>query len=174
MARKSAAKIKPVKSFNSDKFLKQPELPPIEETFENAKQAFVNTAEVAVELSERIDNLLNIRKAAYEFWGSEFDNKFIASERISYLKDKQDMVTAVYKQIVEIVKSFELEEFVKEDLKDYFNVIMPKSKAVDSERDLFDAFLIFGIVKPWGEKMSQLHYQMLDEVNARKPVDEEE
>lgn len=156
------------------KHVKKTDLPPIEETFDNAKQAFVNTAEVAVEISKRIDNLINIRKAAYEFWGSSFDDLFISDQCIKYLKSKLEMTTQTYEDILEIVKSFELEEFLKEEMKDYFSDIMPRVDDVETENDLFNAFLVSGIVKPWGEKMTSLHHTMLDEAKARGIIDEEE
>lgn len=167
MARKNIASMKPAKH------VKAPELPPIEEVFDNAKQAFVNTAEVAVVISKRIDNLLNIRKAAYEFWGNMLDEKMLDSERIAYFKEKQAMTTAVYETILAVVKDFELDEFLKDDMRDYFEDVMPKADAVEKEEDLFNAFLVSGIVRPWGEKMTGLHHTMLDERDQRKAVEEE-
>ena len=163
MARKSASSAKIAKPD-----FKQEELPPIEETFENIKQVMINTADTAIVVSRRIDNLLNIRKAAYEFWGNMLDEKMMGGERIAYFKEKQEMTTAVYETILAVVKDFELDEFLKEDMKDYFEDIMPKTDAIEKEEDLFNAFLVSGIVRPWGEKMNQLHYQMLDEAKARK------
>ena len=55
-------------------------------------------------------------------------------------------------------------------MKDYFNDLMPKCEDIQTEEGLFNAFLIAGIVKPWGEKMNQLHYQMLDEKKAREEI----
>lgn len=167
MTRKSTARMKP-----SDKFAKAPELPPIEETFDNAKQAFKNTAEVAIVIAGRIDNLINIRKAYEEFWGEKPENRF--ANPIDYLKEKQNLTKLCYENIADIVNSFELEEFLREDMKDYFDPIMPKSDDMISSEDLFDAFLLVGIIKPWGEKMTALHHQMLDEQDARKPVVEPE
>ena len=50
MARKSAARVKAMKVDNPETVT--PELPPIEETFDNAKQAMVNTIDVALLLSK--------------------------------------------------------------------------------------------------------------------------
>ena len=170
MTRRSAAKVKAIKS---EKWEKQPELPPLEETFDKMKQGFLMTAETAVVISDRIDNLINIRKAAYEFWGNDFKDEFITRECIQYLKAKQGMITACYENIVDVIKSFELEEFLKEDMKDYFFDLMPKCDDVETEEDLFNAFLVSGVVKPWGEKMTQMHHQMLDEQGQRKAMEED-
>lgn len=166
MGRKSAASAKVAKPD-----FKQEELPPIEETFENIKQVMINTADTAVVVAHRIDNLLNIRRACHEFFGPEFNEKHVYGVRVDYFKEKQELTIEAYKQIADVVRSFELEEFLKEDMKDYFEDLMPKCEDYCSEEGLFNAFLISGIVKPWGEKMNQLHYQMLDEAKARKTVE---
>lgn len=172
MTRKSAAKVKAVKGMNSDKFIKQPELPPIEETFENIKQVLINTAEVQIVVAGRIDNLLNLRAAAYKFWGNELDSKFIMTERMRYLKDLQVVTVDVYKDVLDIVKGFELEEFLKEEMKDYFEDLMPKVDDIHNEENLFRASIIADCIRPWGEKMTQLHHQMLDEQAQRQPIDD--
>lgn len=170
MTRKSTSKFKPVKTENSNKFLKS-DLPPIEETFDNAKEVFVRTAEVAVVVAGRVDNLINIRKAAYEFWGNMLDDKYISSQRIEYFKNLQAMTVGCYENILEIVKEFELNEFLKEEMKDYFEKIMPKTNNIYTEEDMFKAYLLSGIIKPWGEKMTALHHQILDEKKAREPIE---
>ena len=174
MTRKSAAKAKVIKTENSSKFLKEPELPPIEETFDKAKTSFIRTAEVAVVVAQRVDNLINIRKAAHEFWGNSFDEKFFVSDRMEYFKKLQGMTVGCYENILDIVNKFELDEFLKDEMKDYFEDIMPKTIDIISEEDLFEAYLLSGIIKPWGEKMTQLHYQMLDEQAQRKSMEPEE
>lgn len=174
MVRKSAAKAKPIKVNNSSKFLKQQELPPIEETFGNIKQVIINTAEVAIVQAGRIGNLANLREAAYRFWGNELDCKYTMHERMEYFKKLQSMTVGCYEDILDIVKSFELDEFLKEDMKDYFEGITPKVADVETENDLFEATIIMDIIKPWGEKMTQLHHQMLDEQGQRKAMEPEE
>lgn len=156
MARKSASQAK----IKKPEF-KQPELPPIEETFENAKQAFINTLEVSVQLAERIDNLLNIRDYAKKFWGE-------TPVELQYCKDLQDLSIQVYKDMLDIVKTFELEEFKKEDMKDYFEELMPIVEAINDEDELCAAGLIFLTIKPFGEKMTALHHTVLDEVAQRE------
>ena len=173
MTRKSTSKVKVVKNQNSDKFLKKPELPPIEETFNNIKQMIINTAEVSIVVAGRVNNLLNVRAAAYKFWGNELDAKLTDFQRMDYFKQLQAETVACYENILEIVKEFELDEFLKEDMKDYFEPLMPKSADVKTEEDLFRASLIADVVKPWGEKMTQLHHQMLDEQGQRKVIEEE-
>lgn len=165
MARKSASQAK----IKKPEF-KQPELPPIEETFENAKQAFINTLEVSVQLAERIDNLLNIRDYANKFFPDGLPVNFpkAPGSAVEYYKDLQDLSIQVYKDMLEIVKTFELEEFKKEDMKDYFEELMPVVEAIKDEDELCAAGLIFLTIKPFGEKMTALHHTILDEVAQRE------
>lgn len=165
MARKSASQVKIKKpQFN------QPELPPIEETFDNAKQAFVNTLEVSVQLAERIDNLMNIRDYAKKFWeGSmNFEVNPMEDKPVKYCKQLQELSIQVYKDMLEIVKTFDLEEFKKEDMKDYFEELMPVPENIEDEDQLCAAGLVFLTIKPFGEKMTALHHTILDEVEQRK------
>lgn len=171
MARKSATKVKAMKNQNSSKFLKQPELPPIEETFNNIKQVMINTAKVQIQVANRVENMANLRLATYKFWGNMLDEKFISSERVEYFKSLVTMTVSVYEDILDIVKTFELDEFLKEEMKDYFEKLMPKVDDIKNEENLFEATLIADCVKPWGEKMTQLHHQMLDEQAQRKAIE---
>lgn len=172
MARKSAARVKAMNINNNKDYVKQ-ELPPIEETFDNIKQVIVNTAEVAVIQAGRVKNLTNLRVAAYRFWGDMLDSKYTMVERIKYFKDLQAKTVALYEDILDVVKTFELEEFLKEDMKDYFLTLTPQVIDIETEEDLFEADLMIDIITPWGEKMTQLHHQMLDEQGQRKAMEEE-
>lgn len=162
MARKSAAEFKPVN--NSAKA----DLPPIEETFEKAKQVIINTLEVSIKLAGRIDNLLNIRDYALKFWGNELDNVFDDEAKVRYFKTLQGVSITAYQAVLEATKSFALEDFLKEDMPDYYEEIIPSVDDVTSTGELCVAGLIFLTVKPFGEKMTALHHQMLDEKSQRE------
>lgn len=157
--RKSAASFKPVVTKS------QEDIPTLEETWENAKQAFINTAEVSVQLAGRIDNLMNIRDMVYKFWEprGEFDKI-----TLDYLKEKLEFSKFIYERVLTIVKTFEMDEFLKEDMKDYFEEIIPKPEDILNEEDLLNAAIVFLTVKPWGEKMTALHHTMLDEKKQRE------
>ena len=163
MKRKSAAEFKPVK------MEERPELPPIEETFENAKQAFVNTLEVSITLAKRVDNLLNIRDYASSFWkGSTFLDGMISADRMDYFKSLQDLSVAVYEALLDRTKQFELEEFLKEEMPDDYEDTIPNISVIETEHELCSAGLVFLTVKPFGEKMTALHHTLLDEQAQRK------
>jgi len=161
MVRKSASQFKPTAKAEA------PQLPPIEETFENAKQAFINTLEVSIVLAKRVDNLLNIRDYANKFWNGELD-RLLPEERMDYYKALQEISITTYEALLEATKQFTLEEFSKEELNDYYEAIIPKVESITNERQLCSAGLIFITVKPFGEKMTALHHTILDEKKQRE------
>lgn len=163
MTKKSAASVKPIP------FNKAPELPPLEETFDNAKQAFINTLETSIIIAKRVDNLLNIRDYLIGYWKSTNKlDSMMPMDRMAYFKEMQLKTVMVYEQLLEATKTFELEEFCKEEMKDYYEDIIPSIEEIDSEQDLCTAGLIFLTVKPFGEKMTALHHTILDEKKQRE------
>lgn len=171
---KSASEFKP-KMINGDerraRQAQLDEMPTLEETWENAKQAFINTAEVSVELAKRVDNLMNIRDMVYKFWETRGD---ISKINLGYLKGKLELSKFTYETILTIIKSFEMEEFLKDDMKNYFESVIPKVEEINSEEELLDAAIVFLTVKPWGEKMTALHHTMLDEKKQREYLEKGE
>lgn len=174
MARKSTSQFKAVNNNHSKKWIKeqQTNLPPIEETFDNAKQAFINTLEVSIKLAGRVDNLMNIRDYAYKFWGEKLDVNH--ANKLDYLVELMTVSIETYKAILDRVEQFDMEEFLKEDMKDYFEDIIPQVENIVTEEELCTAGLIFLTVKPYGEKMTQLHHTMLDEKKQREFIEKGE
>lgn len=163
MTKKSAASVKPIP------FNKAPELPPLEETFDNAKQAFINTLETSIVIAKRVDNLLNIRDYAINYWKeSDFLKSMLPSDRMAYFKELQTITVITYEQLLEATKEFELDEFCKDDMKDYYERIIEERSLIMDEKDLCKAGLVFLTVKPFGEKMTALHHTILDEKKQRE------
>lgn len=168
---KSAAQFKPVAKSGAAKHAARKqleEMPTIEETWENAHNAFISTAEVAHDISKRIDNFMNVRDLAYKFWGAERMAEMKPAARMTYLHKLHGVSVDTYGKIVEVVKTFEMEEFLKDEMRDYFGDIIPKVEDIEDEDALMEASIIFLTVKPWGEKMTALHRTMLDEKGKRE------
>lgn len=162
MTKKSAARIKTIKAKNPDVPEQKP-LPPIEETFEKMKEGFITILETSVVLAKRVDNLDNVRRYAISFW--EGRDKEMG---ILYFKRLQDISIETYKELLDTAKQFSLEEFSKEDMKDYFDYLMTNRSDILSEQDLLEAMIVFHCVKPFGEKMNAMHQQILDEIKQRE------
>jgi hypothetical protein len=162
MTAKSAAKVKPVK-------VKQEELVPLDEMFKDAKDMFIMTVDTNILTAKRIDNLMNIRDLAIKFWG----DGHAKAHDLSYLKELQKLSVHTYERIKEVAEAFELEEFCKQDMKDYFDEIIPTPEDIEDEHELIRAALIFLTVRPYGEKMLKMHQLILDEAGKRKLLEEE-
>lgn len=163
----NTSKVKPVKP----EFPKE-ELMPLVDMFDEAKEAFAMTVETNVITAQRIDFLMWVRDQAYKFWGNKLDEMLVMKERLSYIKDLQELCVNTYKKIAEIAKTFELEEFEKEEMKDYFEDLVPKVADIDSENKMLEAELIFLTVQPYGSKMNQLHQLVTDELAKRRAMEQ--
>lgn len=173
---KSAAQFKPKTISGTDKKAMQKqldEMPTLEETWENAHQAFINTAEVSVTLAKRIDNLMNIRDMALKFWGdAETMERCVGKKAVAYYKELLSLSVDTYCEILKIVKTFEMDEFLKDEMRDYFEDIIPKADDIEREDTMLAAAIVFLTVKPWGEKMTALHHTMLDEKKQREYLEQ--
>ena len=151
--KKSAAKAKiaPIK----------PKLPPMEDVFNEAKEMFAMTVDVQIKNAERVDNLLNIRDMLKRF-------SDIPTVKLDTCKYYQQVSVDTYKKIRERVDEFNLEEFKKETIKDYFEGIIPKVDDINNDKDLQEAAIIFMSVQPYGQKLIQLHQLMQDELYKRE------
>jgi hypothetical protein len=118
---------------------------------------------------------MNIRDYASKFWANSAnaeENPFKA-DPVGYSKSLMELSIQIYKDMLEIVKTFDLEEFEKEDMKDYFEELMPVVEAIEDEDSLCAAGLVFLTVKPFGEKMTALHLTIMDEVEQRKFLEQQ-
>lgn len=158
MAKKSASQAK----------IKKPEetFEPIEEVFEEAKKLFVMTVETQIKTAKRVDNLLNIRELAINFRGREWLSA-LGDQEVPYYKILQNLSVSTYERILEASKGFDLEEFKKPEIKDYFEDIVPSSESVETMGDLLNAAIVFLSVQPYGNKLIQMHQLIQQELAKR-------
>ena len=154
MAKKSASQAK----------IKKPEenFEPIEEVFEEAKKLFIMTVETQIKTAERIDNLLNIRDLAYNFYHGEG-----SWNDLDELKRLQDISVMAYKKVLEASKEFSLDEFRKPEIKDYYADLIPSVDDIENDGDLLDAVIIFLSIQPYGNKLVQMHQLIQQELAKR-------
>jgi hypothetical protein len=86
----------------------------------------------------------------------------------------QKISVETYEKLLEIAKTFDMEEFCKEEMKDYFEDVVPPVEDIGGEKQLLEALIIFKCVQPYGSKMLQIHQMMLDEINKRKAYEKED
>ena len=153
VTKKSAAKVKVMPP--------KPKLPPMEDVFKEAKEMYAMTVDVQIKNAERVDNLLNIRDMLKRFWD-------LPTVKLEECKRYQKVSIDTYKKVREAVDEFDLDEFKKETIKDYFEHIIPKVDDIDDDKKLLEAAIIFMSVQPYGQKLIQLHQLMQDEIAKRE------
>lgn len=156
--KKSASKVKVIKNEN------KVELPPMEEVFENAKAMFLLTVETQIKTARRVDNLMNIRDYAQRFWGDE-------KKDLDYFKVLWRKSIEIYQKIYECSEQFTLEEFLKDEIKDYYAELIPHTEDIEWDDELCEAGLIWLSVQPYGQKLIQLHQLIKDEAAKREPIE---
>lgn len=163
MAKKSASELKAKKQGFQTK-----ELPPIEETFEKIKGVFTTTLEVSVRLAKRVDNLLNLRDLAFKMLGEDYMWELTEEQRMDLYAWLQDKSVETYEAMLDIAKKWQIADFEMDDMPDYFESLIPKREEIEAELDLLLATVAFLTVKPFGERMTMMHQQMLDEIAMRE------
>lgn len=161
MAKKSAAQAKLAPKENVKE-----KLEPIEDVFEDAKKMFIMTVETQIKTAKRVDNLLNIRDLAINFMGREWLSQ-LHDQELHYYKILQDLSVETYERILEASKGFELEEFLKPEIKDYYEDIVPKVENIDTIGSLLQAAIVFLSVQPYGNKLIQMHQLIQSELAKR-------
>lgn len=148
MTKKSAASVKAKKQPTADE--KWAELKTL---FDDSKWAFKETVKTQITLSRRIDNMLNLRDMVKSY-GME--------PTIPLLKDLVDHSNRCYVSLLARVETFEFDDFMAEEMKDYFEGLVPYPDDIVDDMDLLYAAVAFLSVKPYGSKMLQMH-QMLQQ-----------
>lgn len=143
--------------------MKPAKLPPIQEVFDEAKEMFCMTVETNVKTAQRIDNLLNLRDLYKSFYGQE--------GTVEEYKAMLDVSVGTYEKVLEASRKFELDEFRKPELYDYYQDIVPKVEDVTSVDSLLAAAVVFLTVQPYGGKMMQMHRLIQDELEKRGELD---
>ena len=154
--------------------VKQEETMPVADMFEDAKQGFITVVETNIITAQRIDYLMWVRDKAYKFWGNRLDDMLVMDERLAYLKELQQICIDTYKEVAEIAKTFEYEEFCEEEMKDYFEGLVPSVDSIIAEKQMLEAELIFLCVQPYSSKMNQLHGLIQDELAKRRMNEDDE
>jgi hypothetical protein len=155
MAKKSAARMQPAK---------KADLPPIEEVFAEARDMFAMTVDTQAKTAKRIDNLMNIRDFVLKYYNWEVPESM---DIILYCKNLQQMTVELYEDIADEVRSWTLEQFSGETMDDLLGKFIHPVDEIDDDGDMIVAALDFLSVKPYGEKMLQLHQLIQDEIAKR-------
>lgn len=157
MARKSAARAK----LAPKPELAQNDKPPIEAVFNEIKDVFRMTVEANVRTAQRVDNLVAMRQLARDWYGHDF------FPSIDKLKELQKISVDAYKEILAKVDEFDIEDFKKAEMKDYFEEIVPSIDSISDDDKLLEAHIIYLCVRDYGSKLVQAHQLFQQEMTSR-------
>lgn len=152
MARKSAASAKLVKP--------KPELRPLEEVFDEIVSVFKMTVEANVKTAMRVDNLVAVRQLYRDWYGKEPND-------IDVIKKLQKLTADTYSDILAATENFNIEDFKADEMKDYFEDIVPNCEDIDSDADLLNAHVKWLCVRDYGSKLVQAHQLFHQEMEKR-------
>lgn len=153
MARKSAASAKLVKP--------KPELRPLEEVFDEIVSVFKMTVEANVKTAMRVDNLVAVRQLYRDWYGKE-------PEDIDVIKKLQKLTADTYSDILVATEKFNIEDFKADEMKDYFEDIVPNCEDIASDEDLLNAHVKWLCVRDYGSKLVQAHQLFHQEMEKRE------
>lgn len=150
MTKKSAAKVKPVKDGKSISEERTPE-----EYFNEAKAGLDTIISSYIKNCMRIDNVFDLYLAVKDISDITFPNAI----SLSNLKQK------TYEEVRNRISSFKFDDFINEEMPDPFADML---EYIDgNEHDLYTAIeklVKFNSVRPFGEKVEQLHYEILQKM----------
>lgn len=153
MARKSAASAKLVKP--------KPELRPLEEVFDEIVNVFKMTVEANVKTAMRVDNLVAVRQLYRDWYGKE-------PEDIDVIKKLQKLTADTYSDILAATEKFNIEDFKADEMKDYFEDIVPNCEDIATDADLLNAHVKWTCVRDYGSKLVQAHQLFHQEMEKRE------
>lgn len=161
MTKKSAASYKVVKPVDEEEKMEK-----LRSDFEDAKKMFLLTIDTQIKTANRVDNLLNIRDYAKKFWEDDILD-------MDYYKSLLQVSIDTYKEIRKRSEEFELEEFMKIDIKDYYADLLPKATDIEDEDELARVGIMFLSLQPYGQKMMGLH-QLIQQTMSELGIEAEE
>lgn len=154
MTKKSAASAKVAPKKTEEELWKE-----MESVFDDAKWTFIETVKVQVKAAKRVDNYLNLRDLAMKFDYS--------GEDVRTIKGLQQGSIKVYEQIQEIAEGFQFDDFMHEQVPDFFEEIMPKVEDIHDNMSQLVAAIAFMSITPYGNNLIQMHNLMMQELERR-------
>ena len=145
MTRKSAASAKPKAQEPS----REEQLEKLHRSFDENKQAFIQTVKTQIVIADRFDNYLNVEDLAMRIMK-------VDEIEIELGNELTDESIRCYELVLEQVEKFEFDEFVGEEPPDYFSVIMPDRHKLVDKLDKVYSTIRYMSVKPYADKMLQM------------------
>lgn len=148
MTKKSAASAK-IKAVQPPELTEEEKIEKLRKEFDENKNAFLKTVETQIAIAERYDNFTNLWELAER----------VLDEKIepSLAKDLVEESKNSYQLVHECVQKFAFDDFMGDDLPDYFEDIKPKYEDCGDRLDHLYNIIRYMSVMPYGDKMLQMY-----------------
>lgn len=71
-----------------------------------------------------------------------------------------------YETALEVIEGLKLDDFKKKDMEDPIAPFIPDRFGITNMQEMYDAFTIFRCLRPYGEKIEQLHNLILESMES--------
>ena len=161
MVKKSAAHAK-VKAPLSPREERMAEL---QKAFDDMKKISLIIIDTQIKTAKRIDNMSNIRAYMRDFLDE--------TPSMILIRAGVNASIEAYEAVREATEAWTLEEFMKPEIKNYFEHITPSSDDVEDDMALCFAMIKYLSVKPYGEKLVQSHHLIQEEAARLELIEEQ-
>lgn len=128
----------------------------VRDNFEAAKKIELEIIKTQVVVSKRIDMLVDLRDKSYDFF-----KEFLTLGQLDALDNE---LTSMYEDMVKVVENYEFDDFAKEGMADPFEHMVPNTKGVLNDKDLFERYIKFLCIRPFAERALKLNRLVLEEI----------
>lgn len=148
MTKKNAASAK-IKAVQPPELTEEEKLEKLRKEFDENKDAFLKTVDTQIVIAERYDNFANL----WELAERVLDEKIEPSLAKALVEESKNS----YQLVRECVEKFAFDDFMGDDLPDYFEGIKPKYEDCEDRLDHLYNIVRYMSVMPYGDKMLQMY-----------------
>lgn len=120
----------------------------IEARFNEAVEGMKLICKAQIKNVDRIDSLVGTYQDLIN-WDLAAD---IASVQAAVDEEKKNYETAL-----DIIEGLKLGDFKKKEMQDPIAPFIPNRYGITNKQEMYDAFVVFKCLRPYGEKIEQLH-----------------
>lgn len=162
MAKKSASQVKPKAKVDVNK--------EIEEAFDEFKKGINAILDNEIRNAVRVDNLFVMFQTIRLDWKLDYldDIKYPEGKAFGYAKDLCEMQKNTYKILKLKFNELKVEDLKAKDLPDPFLPLLRPIDEISTARSLIEDYIVFRCVRPFGERLEQMHAKIYELANAGK------
>lgn len=138
---------------NSSKAMNNAEKINVEEKFDEAINGMTVICKAQIRNVDRIDNFVDTYQSLVN-WDLDAS--------IPAVHDQIEEQRKIYDTALETIEGLKLEDFQKKEMDDPIAPFIPDRHGIENKQDMFDAFMIYTLLRPYGERIEHLHRLVLE------------